>query len=71
MKPNYTGWVVSEQFGIESEQVRGNWEPAITQEEYDRGIGILHRHEDEKSSERNHHLFSIIVSLHKIEFRTP
>lgn len=39
--PFYAGWVVSKAFGIESGHVRGNWEPTISQDTFDRGIEIL------------------------------
>jgi len=47
--PFYAGWVVSERFGITYGEIRGNWEPTITPEAYERGIEILRKHDGEKS----------------------
>ncbi len=48
----YTGWVVSERFGIRLGEVRGDWQPIITKEEYLRGVEILRSHDLEKSRVR-------------------
>jgi DNA invertase Pin-like site-specific DNA recombinase len=47
--PFYAGWVVSERFGIKMGEVRGNWEPIVTTEEFYRGVEILHKNDNEKS----------------------
>jgi len=47
--PFYAGWVVSERFGIKFGEVRGNWEPIVTTEEFLRGVQILGEHDYEKS----------------------
>jgi hypothetical protein len=44
----YAGWVVSPVYGIQRGQVRGNWEPIITDEEFDQGEDILRRHDANK-----------------------
>lgn len=52
--PFYAGWVTSERFGIKVGEVRGNWEPIVTTEQFQRGIHILHKHDNEKSREKKH-----------------
>ncbi len=52
--PFYAGWVTSERFGIKVGEVRGNWEPIVTTEQFHRGIQILHKHDNEKSREKKH-----------------
>ena len=52
--PFYTGWVVSERFGIKLGEVRGNWEPIISVEDYQRGLEILQRHDKDKSRDRRY-----------------
>lgn len=52
--PFYAGWAVSKRFGIKIEEVRGNWEPIITHEEYQRGLSILSKHDLDKSRNRRH-----------------
>jgi site-specific DNA recombinase len=47
--PFYAGWVTSERFGIKTGEVRGNWEPIVTTEQFHRGIQILRKHDSEKS----------------------
>ncbi len=39
----YAGWVVSECNGILPKTLRGNWEPLISTEEFERGLEILER----------------------------
>jgi len=52
--PFYAGWVTSERFGIKVGEVRGNWEPIVTTEQFHRGIQILHKHDNEKSRMKKH-----------------
>ena len=52
--PFYAGWVTSERFGIKVGEVRGNWEPIVTTEQFHRGIYILHKHDNEKSRMKKH-----------------
>jgi len=47
--PFYAGWVVSERFGIKQGGVRGQWEPAITTEKFERGKAILLKNGHNKS----------------------
>jgi DNA invertase Pin-like site-specific DNA recombinase len=42
--PFYTGWVVSERFGIEIGEIRGQWEPVVTIEQFERGKALLLKH---------------------------
>ncbi|MBI9047012.1 MAG: recombinase family protein [Anaerolineaceae bacterium] len=48
--PFYTGWVVSERFDIQMGEIRGNWEPVVTMEQFERGKMILHKHEKYRSN---------------------
>jgi DNA invertase Pin-like site-specific DNA recombinase len=52
--PFYAGWVVSEKFEIPYGTVRGDWEPIVTTQEFERGIAILHKNDREKSREKRH-----------------
>jgi hypothetical protein len=52
--PFYAGWVVSERFGIKIGEVRGQWQPIISHEQYLKGIAILKKHDLEKSRDRRH-----------------
>lgn len=52
--PFYAGWVTSERFGIKPGQVRGNWEPIITNDQFQCGIQILHKSDKEKSRMKKH-----------------
>jgi hypothetical protein len=53
--PFYAGWAVSERFGIKIGEVHGQWEPIVTTEEYEKGLAILHQHDDQKSRNKVHH----------------
>jgi DNA invertase Pin-like site-specific DNA recombinase len=50
--PFYAGWVVSKRFDIKMGEVRGQWEPIVTTEQFLRGLEILHKHNNEKSRPR-------------------
>ena len=47
-KPFYAGWVVSERFGIQVGEVRGQWESIISTEQFERGKAILLKHGNNK-----------------------
>ena len=47
--PFYAGWATSERFGIKLGEVRGNWEPIVSTEQFHRGVQILNKHNKEKS----------------------
>ncbi|MBC8503780.1 MAG: recombinase family protein [Anaerolineales bacterium] len=53
--PFYAGWVVSERFGIKINEIRGQWEAIISDEEFKRGKEILHMHDLEKSRKKKRH----------------
>lgn len=42
--PFYAGWATSERFGVKVGEVRGNWTPIITPDQYERGKEILLTH---------------------------
>lgn len=52
--PFHAGWVVSRTHGIERGQVRGEWDPIVTDEELDRSLAILREHDHNKSREKRH-----------------
>ena len=52
--PFYAGWVVSKRFNIKMGEIRGQWEPIVTTQEYERGIAILHKHDIQKSRNKRH-----------------
>ncbi len=39
----YAGWVVSVEKGIQPKQIRGEWEPIVSTEEFERGLEIMQR----------------------------
>jgi len=53
--PFYTGWVVSKRFGIKINEIRGQWEPIISTEEFEQGIEILRKHDLNKSRKKKRH----------------
>jgi DNA invertase Pin-like site-specific DNA recombinase len=55
--PFYAGWAVSERFDIKMGEVKGNWKPLVTTNEFERGKAILLKHGNNKSYfKRNHYL---------------
>ncbi len=50
----YAGWVVSPVYGIQRGEVRGHWEPIISDAEFDRGEEILKRHDENKVRTKHH-----------------
>jgi hypothetical protein len=63
--PFYAGWAVSERFGIKMGEVKGQWEPLITQEEFLKGLEILKKHDQDKSRDRRY--FYLLKSLLWVE----
>ncbi|MBN1536911.1 MAG: recombinase family protein [Anaerolineales bacterium] len=63
--PFYAGWAVSERFGIKKGEVRGQWEPIITPDEFEKGNAILRQHDDQKS--RNKKQFYLLRGLVSVE----
>jgi DNA invertase Pin-like site-specific DNA recombinase len=51
----YAGWVVSEKAGIQPKQVRGDWEPIVTTDEFERGLAILQKRSRSRLANRRHH----------------
>jgi len=47
-RPFYAGWAVSERFGIQMGEIRGQWEPVVTTEQFERGKAILLKHGNNK-----------------------
>lgn len=50
----YAGWVVSKSGKIPPKTIRGNWEPIVTTEEFERGIAILEQRDLKRGRERRH-----------------
>ena len=59
----YAGWVVSEKNCILPKTQRGNWEPIVTTEEFERGIAILERRSQNRAAKRKReYLLKSIIS---------
>jgi hypothetical protein len=52
--PFYAGWVFSPVYGIQRGDVRGQWEPIITDAEFDRGLAILRNNDENKVRQKRH-----------------
>jgi site-specific DNA recombinase len=52
--PFYAGWVYSKKYGIVAGQIRGNWEPIVTTEEFERGVEILSHHDGYRARKTRH-----------------
>jgi hypothetical protein len=50
----YAGWVVSEKNKIPPKTIRGNWEPLVTTDEFERGLEILERRNTHRIAKRRH-----------------
>lgn len=50
----YAGWVVSKTNGVQPKTIRGNWEPLITTDEFERGLTILAKRNDHRTIRRKH-----------------
>ncbi|MBZ0278792.1 MAG: recombinase family protein, partial [Anaerolineae bacterium] len=50
----YAGWIVNEELGILPKTLRGEWEPLVTTEEFERGLAILEKRSQHKSAKRKH-----------------
>lgn len=48
----YAGWVVSLRNNIPPKTIRGNWEPLVTTEEFERGLEILARRSQNRDARR-------------------
>lgn len=60
----YAGWVVSEKNKILPKAIRGNWEPIVTTEEFERGLEILERIDITRICTFDRHDFMIIRPAH-------
>jgi hypothetical protein len=59
--PFYAGWVTSERFGIKIGEVRGRWESVVSTDDFQKGLAILHKHDNQKSRVQNH--FYLLCNL--------
>jgi site-specific DNA recombinase len=50
----YAGWVTSEKLHIAPKTLRGNWEPIVTTEEFERGLAILDERNKKRIRRRRH-----------------
>jgi DNA invertase Pin-like site-specific DNA recombinase len=50
----YAGWIVNEDEGILPKTLRGDWEPIVSTEEFERGLAILARRNKNKIAKRKH-----------------
>jgi len=50
----YAGWVESEKAEIPPKTIRGNWEPLVTTEEFEQGLVILKKREEEPTPQHRH-----------------
>jgi len=68
--PFYAGWVTSEKFNIQMGELRGNWEPTISTEEYEKGLSILARNGENKSRfKKQHYLLRNVLWMSKEDKR--
>ncbi len=50
----YAGWVVSEKAEIPPKEIRGQWKPIVTTEEFEKGLAILARRSKHRVAKRKH-----------------
>ncbi|MBZ0303440.1 MAG: recombinase family protein [Anaerolineae bacterium] len=50
----YAGWLTSKANNIPSKTIRGDWEPIVTTEEFERGLAILERRSQKQTRHRKH-----------------
>lgn len=50
----YAGWVTSRAGKIPPKTIKGNWEPLVTTEEFERGLAILNQRDLKRGRERRH-----------------
>jgi hypothetical protein len=50
----YAGWVTSKSGKIPPKTIRGNWQPLVTTEEFERGLAILEQRDLKRGRERCH-----------------
>lgn len=61
--PFYAGWVTSTKYNIQRGRIRGQWEPLVSDEEFERGIAILVKHDDNKVRQKRY-LYRLSGLLH-------
>lgn len=52
--PFYAGWVISPKYNINRGDVRGLWPPLVSDEEFDRGVAILRKNDENKVRVKKH-----------------
>lgn len=52
--PFYAGWVTSTKYNIQRGRIRGQWEPLVSDEEFERGVAILVKHDDNKVRQKRY-----------------
>lgn len=66
----YAGWVVSKVGNVPPKTIRGNWEPIVTTEEFEKGLAILAKRNESRVVQRKHdYLLKGIIyyqPLHKV-----
>ena len=50
----YAGWVTSKANNVAPKTIRGNWEPIVTTEEFERGLAILDKRNQKRTPNRRH-----------------
>lgn len=50
----YAGWVTSKSGKLPPKTIKGNWEPIVTTEEFERGLAILEQRDLKRGRERRH-----------------
>lgn len=64
----YAGWVTSKANNIPPKTIRGNWEPIVTTEEFERGLAILDKRDQKRGRRRRHdYLLKGLVYFHNEE----
>ncbi|MCB9451429.1 MAG: recombinase family protein [Anaerolineaceae bacterium] len=50
----YAGWVTSKAANVPPKTIRGNWDPIVTTEEFERGLAILEKRNQKRNRHRKH-----------------
>ncbi len=62
----YAGWVVSEEANIPPKTIRGNWEPLVSTDEFEQGLAILQKRNDNPNPQHKHvYLLTGLLYLQK------
>lgn len=63
----YAGWVTSEVNNVPPKAIRGNWQPIVTTEEFERGLAILDKRNQRRVPNRKHnYLLSGLVFYYDV-----